>query len=112
MSDTKNGNIAFERLYWFVVDNAEHFENELGEQIDEWNSHEWSVAAENSTYVMNNISMYEDCDDDMKLEMYDVFDMLAFGVDCDLSDPVYLLLEKRVCLWEYIGAMLKARHQA
>lgn len=94
----ERGEEAYERLVQFVADNIDHYATmiEDGRMAD---------VVESAYYTMNNVAMYDDCDDAMKMTEEDMLDALQY-VAFD-RDAMHLVFERRLSIYDAIGYALE-----
>lgn len=98
MTREDNGHDAYERLLAFVADNIDRYMPMIEEC-------RMADVVESAFWVMNNIQMYDDCDEAHKMTSEDMLDALWY-VTFD-RDKHHLLFEQGKGMYEVIGAALE-----
>ena len=74
----ERGEYAYNKLYRFVKDNLEYFEVSRHGRVKYWRPSDCEDVVCDAYYTMSNIAMYEDCNDDMKIEGEELIDAFRY----------------------------------
>lgn len=74
----ETGYFEYMKLYRFVRDNLEYFEVSRHRRVKDWDPSDCEDVVRDAYYTMSNVAMYEDCNDDMKIEDEELIDAFRY----------------------------------